>query len=330
MLAARRALSGVLFSGVLLTGICLGGCARNTPPPPSGPTGAVAAATLPAHEFDHVIVVVLENENASTVDGVPEMAALARQGTLLRNYYAVAHPSYPNYLALISGKTFVGSDPRAQHDPVAYRALDFGDAQLLINAPTLVDRMEARGVSWNAFAEDYPETSSAPAQCDWIRSAGLYSRKHVPFLSFTGFHEHPAWCAHVRNLRWFRKDSLAAYTFITPNMVHDGHDAPLDSAVKWTSAFLRPVLADSALMRTTLVVITFDESANPLSEMLTGSQPNRIYTALIGGMVGTGAVSNTPYSHYSLLRTIELNFGLAPSLVPSGVDPISDVWKPLH
>lgn len=320
MLAARR-----VRSALLLTGICLGGCARNTPPPPSGPT---AVATLPAHEFDHIIVVVLENEDASIVSAVPEMAALARQGSLLGNYYAVAHPSYPNYLALISGRTFVGSDPRSRHDPVAYRALDFGDAQLLIDAPTLIDRMEAKGVSWDAFAEDYPEPGSTPAQCDWRREVGLYARKHFPFLSFAGFHAHPTWCAHVRNLRWFRKDSLAAYTYIAPNLVHDGHNAPLDSAVKWTGAFLRPVLADSALMRNTLVVITFDEASNPISEKITGSQPNRIYTALIGGMVRPGAVSETPYSHYSLLRTIELNFGLEPSLVGGEVGPISDVWQP--
>lgn len=320
-------LRSLIVAGTLLAGISLIGCARNTPPPPSGRTGATS---LPAHEFDHVIVVVLENENANSVDAIPAMKALAQRGALLRNYYAVAHPSYPNYLALISGNTFVATDPRARHDPIAYRALDFGDAQLLINAPTIIDGMEARGLSWDAFAEDYPDSSSAPTQCDWRRESGLYARKHFPFLSFQTFHEHAGWCAHVRNLKWLRKDSLAAYTFIAPNLIHDGHNAPLDSAVVWLGAFLRPILADSTLMRTTLVVVTFDESANPLSEMLTGSHPNRIYTALIGGTVRPGSVSDVAYSHYSLLRTIELNFGLTQSLVPTGVVPISDVWGSVH
>ncbi len=330
MTAARHVLSRTLPSmlalSVFVIGTCaIGACARNTATPPSRST---AAAVLPAHEFDHVIIVVLENENAAIVDSVPVMDSLAKRGVALENYYAVAHPSYPNYLALISGKTFVEKDARARHDPDAYHALDFGDAQLLITAPTIIDRLQAKGLSWDAFAEDYPDSSAAPTQCDWRRESGLYVRKHVPFLSFTEFHEHPSWCAHMRNLKWFSKDSLATYTFIAPNLVHDGHDAPLDSAVKWVSTFLRPVLADSALMRTTLVVITFDESANPLTEKLGGSsQPNRIYTALIGGMVRAGTVSNAPYSHYSLLRTIELNFGLAPSLLPPGVDPISDVWR---
>ncbi len=321
-----RAVSSAIRIGTVVFGaVVFGACARNTARPSPRST---AAALLPAHEFDHVIIVVLENENAAIVDSVPVMASLAKRGAALNNYYAVAHPSYPNYLALISGNTFVGKDARASHDPDAYHALDFGDAQLLINAPTIIDRLEAKGFSWDVFAENYPDSSAVPAQCDWRRQSGLYVRKHVPFLSFTGFHEHPSWCAHVRNLERFSKNKLAAYTFIAPNLVHDGHDAPLDTAVKWVSAFLRPVLADSALMRTTLVVITFDESSNPLREKLgRSSSPNRIYTALIGGMIPAGTVSNAPYSHYSLLRTIELNFGLAPSLMPPGVKPITDVWR---
>lgn len=324
-----RALTMTLAAAVGVTTAC----ARTTPPPTGGPTTPAEAASV-AHRFDHVIVVVLENEDAKTVLAVPAMDSLAKRGVLLANYYAVAHPSYPNYLALISGRTFIASTPRARHDPDAYRALDLGDAQLEIDAPTIIDGLQAKGLSWDVFAEDYPDTSAAPARCDFRRQAGLYARKHVPFLSFTEFRTHPAWCAHVRNLRWFApalaRDSLAAYTFITPNLVHDAHNAPLDSAVHWLGNFLRPVLADSALMQHTVLAVTFDEASNPIPEQLLGRQPNRIYTVLLGGMLrmspGGGYVSNHPYSHYSLLRTIEDNFGL-PELTPPGTDPITDVWQ---
>lgn len=312
------------LSCTLALALAVSGCARSTSPP--APARG-ASMSLASREFEHVIVIVLENENAAVVDSIPAMASLARRGAALTNYFAVAHPSYPNYLALISGNTFIDRDARARHDPEAYHALDFGDAQLLIDAPTIVDRLQAKRLSWNAFAEDYPDSSAAPVTCDFQRESGLYVRKHVPFLSFRGFHEHPGWCAHVRNLKWFRKDSLASYTFITPNLIHDGHDAPLDSAVKWLDAFLQPILSDSAVMRNTLIVVTFDESANPLSQMVRGSHPNHIYTALLGGMVRPGMISDLPYSHYSLLRTIELNFGLAPSLVPASIGPISGVWR---
>ena len=270
-------------------------CSRVTPPPAtSAPPPSVDAALLGT--FDHVVVVVLENENARTVLAVPVMDTLAQRGVLLANYYAVAHPSYPNYLALVSGHTFMDVGPHVRHDPDAYRALDLGDAQLEIDAPSIIDGLEAKGLSWDVFAEDYPDTSRAPARCDFRRQIGLYARKHVPFLSFTEFRNHPAWCQHVRNLRWLSQDSLAAYTFIAPNLKHDGHDAPLDTAVTWLRAFLRPMLADSAMMQRTLVVITFDEAANPLTEVLFGNQPNKIYTVLQGGMLLRGRRSDRRWS----------------------------------
>ena len=313
----------------LLLALCassalLSGCARNTPPPPTPQTQPAAS---PAPKFDHVVIVVLENEDAARVESVPAMDSLARAGALLANYYGVAHPSYPNYLAMISGHTFIGSDSRTRHDPDAYRALDFGDAQLRINAPNIIDRLEAKGVSWNVFAEDYPQLSATPPRCDFTRQSGLYARKHLPFLSFEDFHSNPALCAHVRNLKWFRQDSLAAYTYIEPNLVHDGHNAPLDTAVAWLGHFLRPLLADSTLMRSTLVVVTFDESSNPILSQVFGSGPNRVYTVLLGGVVRPGASSDVPYSHYSLLRTIEENFDLSPSLLPTSIVPITNVWR---
>lgn len=319
-----RQTTGRVAAAFCAAAALISACARNTPPPVTSATGVM---TAPVHEFDHVIVIVLENEDAKRVEAVPAMASLAREGASLRNYYAVAHPSYPNYLAMVSGHTFIDTDPRVRHDPEAYHALDFGDAQLRINALSIIDRLEAKDMSWNAFAEDYPEASATPARCDFRRQVGLYARKHLPFLSFEGFHTRPALCAHVRNLRWFRQDSLASYTYIEPNLVHDGHDAPLDSAVMWLGNFLRPMLADSALMSHTLIVVTFDEASNPLLSNIFGSQPNRIYTVLLGGMVQAGKSSDVAYSHYSLLRTIEVNFGLAPSLVPPDVVPIGDIWR---
>ncbi len=298
------------------------GCAQNSPIPKSDASGV-----FPGHKFDHFVLIVLENEDAAVVESIPYMDSLARSGARLRNYYAVAHPSYPNYLALVSGQTFEGSPPKAKHDPQAYSAVDFGDAQLLIDAPTLIDGLQARGLAWDAFAEDYPDTSAVPQSCDFRRAVGRYARKHFPFLSFVEFHQRPDLCAHVRNLRWLNRDSLAAYTFIAPNMIHDGHDAPLDSAVTWLRTFLTPILADSSAMQSTVIAITFDESANTLGDRLRGGRPNRVFAVLLGGPVRPGAVSDAVYSHYSMLHTIEANYGLAPSIAPVNTSPIVGIWK---
>ena len=298
------------------------GCAQ-TPPIPTG----VGVGVFPGHRFDHFVLIVLENEDAAAVERIPYMESLAHSGALLRNYYAVAHPSYPNYLALASGQTFDGSNPKVKHDPQAYSAMDFGDAQLMIDAPTIIDGLTAQKLTWDVFAEDYPDTSAAPRACDFTRASGKYARKHFPFLSFLEFHQSPALCAHVRNLRWLNRDSLAAYTFIAPNLIHDGHDAPLDSVVTWLRTFLTPILADSTAMRSTVIAITFDESANTLGDRLRGGHPNRVFTALIGGPVRPGAISSAIYSHYSMLRTVEANYGLTPSIAPSNTSPIIGIWN---
>jgi len=48
-------------------------------------------------------------------------------------------------------------------------------------------------------------------------------------------------------------------------------------------------------------VITFDEGV---------PGDNQIYTLLVGPMIPEGNIDNTRYTHYSLLRLIEENFGL--------------------
>lgn len=315
--APRSALWALALSSVA---VCIA-CARDTPSQRS-----TSAVKFPGHKFDHFILIVLENEDAGAAEAAPYVDSLGRSGALLRAYFAVAHPSYPNYLALISGNTFVGSTPVKRKDPDAYSASDFGDAQLLIDAPTIVDRLQAKKLTWDAFAEDYPDSSVAPRACDFRRASGHYSRKHFPFLSFDEFHQRPQLCAHVRNLMWFNKDSLAAYTFIAPNMIHDGHDAPLDSAMAWLRGFLTPILADSAAMRSTVIAVTFDESANTVGDRLHG-RPNRVLALLIGGPIKRGAQSDADYTHYSMLRTVEANFDLAPSLAPPGTPPIVGIWN---
>lgn len=319
MLTKRTVVTTLMLALPALTG-----CGRNTPIPQAK---TVVAEIIGKKHFDHFVLIILENEDAKNVINVPYMDSLAKSGVYLSNYYAVAHPSYPNYLALVAGQTFIESD-KASEDPTAHTDREFGDGQLLIDAPSLAGRLESAKLKWDAFAEDYPVKDSIPTRCDFSRRSGSYARKHMPFLSFKEFHDHPELCAHVRNLKWMRPDSLGAYTLVVPNMIHDGHDAPLTSAVAWLRGFLKPIITNTEMMKSTLVVITFDESASSGSEKVFGAKrPNLIYAALVGGMLKNGTVNNDVYTHYSLLRTVEENFGLSPSLAPSGTNAIDGVWR---
>jgi hypothetical protein len=117
---------------------------------------------------------------------------------------------------------------------------------------------------------------------------------------------------------------LVAYSFYSPNMVHDGHDTSVTVAGAWVKKFLDESFPEK-LRKGTLVVVTFDESG--------GNRDNRIYTVFLGDMIKPTSQQDPAalgrlYTHYSVLRTIEDNFGLEPLTANDrNASPITDVWK---
>ncbi|HXJ85622.1 MAG TPA: alkaline phosphatase family protein [Candidatus Binatia bacterium] len=288
---------------------------------------ARAAVRAPSHHFDRVLIVVLENVDYERAIQDPSLAALAAQGASFTNFHALFHPSYPNYLAMIAGTDF-GLHRRGSY---------WGDRQ--VNFPndvghrTIADRLIAAGLDFKQYVEELP-----PGSCPWNVSGlhladkrGDYVRRHVPFLSFRGIQE--KWCDHVIPVdsakadNYFTQDAkkgLVAYSFYSPNMNHDGHDTNTQVAGAWVKKFLEESFPEK-LRKGTLVVVTFDESG--------GNEDNRIYTVFLGDMVKPAnqqdpAVLGKYYTHYSVLRTIEDNFGLQPLTANDRVaQPITEIWK---
>jgi len=108
-------------------------------------------------------------------------------------------------------------------------------------------------------------------------------------------------------------------------MDDDGHDPVLfpGTGLRKGSTWLKKFLNESFPpdeMKGTLVVVTFDES-----EVF--EKTERIYTIFLGDMVKPGEITKA-YNHYSVLRTIEDNFGLSPLNSGDGnAAPITEVWK---
>jgi hypothetical protein len=111
-------------------------------------------------------------------------------------------------------------------------------------------------------------------------------------------------------------------------MDDDGHDPyffpgkGLRKASAWLENFLKTWFPwGEKEMKGTLVVITFDESESHNSDDL-------IYTVFLGDMVKNPQVVSKEYNHYSVLRTIEDNFGVGPLNKGDGdADVITEVWK---
>src|SRR5919202_1111496 len=78
-----------------------------SPQASSSPTGRRGESVLPT--FSHVFLIVMENREYGSVIGnaqAPYINSLARNYGVAMKYYAITHPSLPNYLALAAGSTF--------------------------------------------------------------------------------------------------------------------------------------------------------------------------------------------------------------------------------
>src|SRR6266536_3772759 len=123
-----------------------------------------AGASVP--RLRHVWVFVLENHGYSEVIGNPHAAflnRLAHRHAMATHYYAVSHPSLPNYLAMISGST-QGCASDGCNGPYP--------------GPTLARQIARRGMRWRGFFEGLPSRGYVGGD------TGGYTQHHNPFVYF--------------------------------------------------------------------------------------------------------------------------------------------------
>jgi phosphatidylinositol-3-phosphatase len=330
-----------------------------------------AGSAHAAGRVRHIFLIMLENQSFDVTFGprspAPYLAqTLTRQGVLLRRYYAIGHNSLGNYIALVSGQA-----PNEDTQNDCWRYTEFSLTQTTLNehgqalgrgclypklVKTLPDQLEAAHLSWRAYMEDMgkdPTRESRTCARPVLDSQGSlqlataadeYAVKHDPFVYFHSIVDDAGRCnAHVVALDRLPEDLAAAsatpnYIFITPNLCHDGHDAPCidgePGGLQSADAFLRqwiPLITHSqAFQRDGLLIVTFDESSAEGPEMaaaccaeqplpgvrlppgLGGPGGGRIGAVLLSPFLPRGVTSDVPYNHYSLLRSVENIFGLQP------------------
>lgn len=264
-----------------------------TPPPtrpaPSSPPAATATA------IQHIVVIVDENKPAGSVIGDPQapyLTSLAHAGALATAYSAITHPSLPNYLALTAGTT---AGITTDCNPPGGSCLATG--------PNLAEELDRAGRSWRMYAE------SMPAPCTTANTS-LYAVKHNPFLYFPSVTSSAAYCAaHDVPYSRFAGDlasasTLPAFSFISPNLCDDMHDCSVATGDAWLKANVPAILASPAFTtQRSLLVVTFDE----------GDAGDNVVACLFAGSAARAhTVVATPFTHYSLLRTIDDVWGLAP------------------
>ncbi|HTI76366.1 MAG TPA: alkaline phosphatase family protein, partial [Mycobacterium sp.] len=311
------------------------GAANLAPAPLAPPVSTV-------RPLDHVFMVYMENKGFGDIVGSPNapfLNGLIDSYGFASNYYALTHPSDPNYYPIVGGSDFGFNYncPADCFDP----------------ALNLADNIELAKKTWAGYME----------------GGGGYSTPtdRLPFLAFHDIYSDPTRVAgHLFDLTqmagdlvdpeaapdfaWFAADDGTnmegptdtlvgviswALSQLTPKVL-GGHQYNVAAGDAWLKETL-PIITDSNTWNDpdekSAIFLTFDEDYNNISLGI-GNQGNHIVTVVIpspgavtGGMRPGAFVADDRYDHYSLLRTIELSLGLPPlTQNDEFAQPMNEFW----
>jgi hypothetical protein len=214
---------------------------------------------------------------------------------------------------------------------------------------TIANQLEDKKLSWSAYMEDMgADTTREAATCGHpvigsidstarARPNDQYATKHNPFVYFHSIIDSKSCQQNVVALPALSRalQSVATtpnFSFISPSLCHDGHDRPCANGepggLESADAFLRhwvPMITNSPAFRADgMLIITFDEAwtidatsccdeapgPNVLRPGINGPGGGRIGAVVLSPFVKPGTISDTPYNHYSLLKSLEDLFRL--------------------
>jgi phosphatidylinositol-3-phosphatase len=288
------AVVAVAVACVLALGVLFDSDATQPLPPAAG----AQAGHFP--RLGRVAVLVLENREYGDVIGSPQgryLTSLAHRYALATRYYAVGHPSLPNYLALTAGSTF-----EVVRD---CNGCDF-------ERPNVLNQLDSAGISWKAYFEGLPRTGYLGTR------HGRYSKHLNPFVYYESLAGQPADRSRIVPLRELSQDlrdgRLPRFLWIAPNLCHDSHYCSVRTSDSYAAHLVPTVLR--ALGPRGVLFVTWDEGTTHAGA---DGRPGGGHIALIaaGPAARQGTVARVVANHYTLLRTIEAGLDL-PALGRAG------------
>jgi hypothetical protein len=236
----------------------------------------------------------MENHSFDAVIGssaAPYINSLASECGLATNYHNVSHPSLPNYVAATSGLALSGLTP-------------FGsDCAPSPECSSRASSVFGQGETWKAYQE------SMPANCH-NSDSGEYAVRHNPPLYFAGLAGCPSNDVPYDQLATdLAGGDLTAFSFVTPNLVHDMHDGSVADGDGWLAHNLPVVLGSPAYRQGTVAVfITWDEGEGGNSDDCASNVSDagcHVATIVVSPSTVPGTRSGVLFNHYALLGTAE-------------------------
>jgi len=296
------------------------------PPPPTPPASTVG-------QLDHVFMVYMENHGVTDIVGshnAPYLNSLIDTYGFGSNYFALTHPSDPNYYPILGGSDF---------------GVNYDCPVLCFDQHNLPDNIEAAGKNWAGYMQ------SMPAPCTRTSASG-YAPDELPFLAFADIYNNIPRCqAHVLPLTQMTSDLLSTNT--TPNYVwfaaNEAYNMEGNNDLRFVASqvtthqydikagdqFLQqvvPIIMNSPAFRTqrSAIFITWDEDYNNL-DLTIGNHGNNVPMIVIpspsSGMRQGHFTAVNYNNHYSLLRAIEDSLQL-PRLTNNDkfARPMNEYW----
>jgi len=318
--------------------------------------------------YQHIVEIMMENTSYGTIIGnpiAPNINALASKYGLATNYFGVTHPSEPNYMANMGGSFFGVQDDNQFYCTPALASTDPHCAGTTVDhtvsAQNLADQLTAAGMTWKGYFQNLPPippsglimtgpNANGPYSFKWPSdSVALYASKHNPFLNFTGTQRALANMVPDTQLAAdLAAGKLADFSLIVPDQCHDMHgtggcgdtNGLIAAGDTYVGDTVNAILASKTWRQgRNAIVITWDE--DDFSDQgqpgtgCCGADPGggHVATIVITNKVNKYPITdNTPYNHYSLLRSYEEAFGL-PCLLnacdtAAGVKPMTPLFHP--
>jgi len=226
-------------------------------------------------KFERIVIFVLENTDYSTAMSNSYMANLTKYGASFTNFFACQHPSYPNYLNLVAAQDFGSTSDSSP--------------STIYGASTIVDVLEKKKISWKNYVDSNSPTNHNPLPHFYQISSNTTMMKNIVNSSnfFTDW----------------KSRTLPAYSLYTSCCVEGQTAGGVPSLI----TFLNGIGGVAGIndYSGTLVQINYDESGTK-----SNCNVNQVYNLFLGDMVQPGCNVNDINTPYSILRTIEDNFGV--------------------
>jgi hypothetical protein len=213
--------------------------------------------------------------------------------------------------------------PIAQANVVAMiSGNDFGirDNELMrMFAPTIVDLLESRSITWKVYAEQYP------GSCYLNEGIGDYKRYRVPFLSVSQIQSDRQLCSKVVNFRFLEEDtkynSFPDVSIVIPSQRSSGATSNSSTASGTVQRVIEPILSNLEILSETTIILTTTTNLDVKSPEL--------FSMIIGnGVKDFAMTNNTEVNHYHFLRTLEEGFRMGHlNQNDAKSEPLTGFWK---